>query len=598
MKIDGEIADPRAVAAWKASVASAPPKRILDFVGLTPSLQTGFRPGKIPHKVAVDRVQTLLEHTGEMPVSLRNLLSGIGLDRSLLAVLSEEAIGAARNDMRILFSSDSLYSAMLLSDREGVRSMGIAGLAQGDFTQPDAEERESAGAALNELFRPLVEVLASSMKPDSVALPASAGIGHGLDVDAEKKYSRIKSELDEKSREAKRLGRELAKTKEDLEKTLTLNKGLASSLETMRAVLATEKTEHQSLARSFEQAVADETQRRVDARVLPWLEQAEGLASAVAQSGSNDILHQAEALLSRQEQADRRYGLWSRLARERDDCLAMIERLNVAKTESVQPLPELGPATALLVARVAELERTLGAGVIASTTRFASQEVFLRLKEAATLEELAALRADLEASSRIGLLDAKDLSNAYRLIEETCWKLYSTEPADEAGKKDAGWQEMLPLHVLQRSLRQGDSCLLLIDGHNVLFKLRVILQLEFEGNSPGPRARRQLVDNLGPLSAVFRNLDTHLWYDGENAHDISVSENLVVHYSGGEGSNRADAQIVKYLHSMRYMSAGQQSRRKALVTADRELSEQARSHGALILAPEELAILVSQPSRD
>lgn len=157
MKIEGEIADPRAVAAWKASVASAPPKPILDFVALTPSLQAGFRPGKITHKVAVDRIQTMLEHTGEMPVALRNLLSGIGLDRSLLAVLSEEAIGAAQNNMRSFFGSDSLYSAMLLSDREGVRSTGIAGFAQGDFTQPGAEERESAGAALNELFRPFLK---------------------------------------------------------------------------------------------------------------------------------------------------------------------------------------------------------------------------------------------------------------------------------------------------------------------------------------------------------------------------------------------------------------------------------------------------------
>lgn len=378
---------------------------------------------------------------------------------------------------------------------------------------------------------------------------------------------------------------------------MTRNKGLEGSLETMRATLAAEKTEHQTLARSFEQAVADETKRRVDARVLPWLEPAESLAEAVTLSGTSDILDQAQALLSRQEQADRRYGLWSQLARERDDCLAMIERLNVAKAKSIQPLPELGAATGLLAARVAELERTLGAGAVTSTARLASEGIFLRLKEAATLEELAALRTDLGASNRLGLLDGEDISEAYRLIEEACWELYSTQSEDRAGKKDGGWQETLPLHVLQRSLRRGDSCLLLIDGHNALFKLRVILQLEFEGDSPGPRARRQLADRLVMLSTRFQNLDTHLWYDGEHAHDVTVSSNLVVHYSGGEGSDRADAQIVTYLHSMQYMNAKQQNQRKALVTADRGLSDRARSHGALILAPEELAILVSQPSR-
>ena len=598
MKIEGETADPRAVSAWKAVLACASAERIQDYVERSPDLQAGFRPGRTPHRVAVDRVKGLLDHAGEMPAKLRNLLSSTGLDGALLTVLSEDAIGAAEKHLGDYFGCDALYSAMLLSDREGVRSLGTAGFAQETFPQPTDEEKEAARAALNELFRPFLDILGCSADANEAGLPVTAANERRVDVEADKKYSQMKSERDKQSRESIRLSKELDQKQARLSKAVGQNKAIEANLEAVRALLATEKAAHQTLAQAFEQAVTDETQRRFDARVLPWLEPAEDLAAAAAKIGSDNILHQAEALLSRQEQADRRYGLWSQLARERDNTLAMIERLSRAKQESIRPLPEIGTTTDLLVARVGELEQTLGHGTPTSKPRFAPQELFLRVQEAATLEELAALRVDLEASNRIGFLHESALAEAYRLIQEACWKLYSTQPESTEGQKDGGWQNMLPLHALQRSLRQGESCLLLIDGHNVLFRLMSILQLDFEGNSPGSRARKQLVDKVSALAARFQCIDIHLWYDGEDAHDISVSRNLVVHYSGGLGRNRADAEIVNYLHSIDYMRAKQQSRLKVLVSADKGLSDAARLQGAaIVLAPEELAILLSLPNR-
>ena len=598
MKIEGETADPRAVSAWKEALACAPAEQILGYVQRSPDLQAGFRPGKMPYSVGVDRVKGLLDHAGEMPARLRNLLSRTGLDGALLTVLSEDAISAAEKQLGDYFGCGALYSAMLLSDREGVRSLGTAGFAQETFRQPTDEEKEAARAALNALFRPFLDILGSSAGSNEVAPPVSASNERGRDAEADKKYSQMKLEIAEKSREAKRLSREVDQKKTELEKALGQNKAIEANLEAVRALLATEKTAHQTLAQAFEQAVADETQRRFDARVLPWLEPAEGLASAAAISGSDNILHQAEALLSRQGQADRRYGLWSQLARERDNCLAMIERLGRAKQESIRPLPEIGTTTDLLAARVGELEQMLGHGTPTFKLQFAPKELFQLVQTAATLEELAALRADMEASNRIGFLREEELAEAYRLIQEACWKLYSTQLESKAGQKDGGWQNMLPLHALQRSLRQGESCLLLIDGHNVLFRLRSILQLDFEGNAPGSRARKQLIEKVRALAAKFQCIDIHLWYDGEDAHDISVSSNLVVHYSGGLGSNRADEEIVKYLQSIDYMRAKEQIRLKVLVSADKGLSNAARPQGAaMVLAPEELAILLSPPNR-
>ena len=141
---------------------------------------------------------------------------------------------------------------------------------------------------------------------------------------------------------------------------------------------------------------------------------------------------------------------------------------------------------------MAELEKTLGRNAAIPTGASVPLALSAQIQAAANLDELAALRMALEGSSRLGLLDEEAISGAYRLIEEGCWKLYSTQSESVAGEKGLELQRSFPLHALQRSINQGTECMLLIDGHNVLFRLRGVLQLEFEENIPGPRARRQL----------------------------------------------------------------------------------------------------------
>ena len=127
-----------------------------------------------------------------------------------------------------------------------------------------------------------------------------------------------------------------------------------------------------------------------------------------------------------------------------------------------------------------------------------------------------------------------------------------------------------------------------------MFRLRDILQLEFEENLPGSKARNQLTDKAAAFAARFPFLEIHLWYDSEDAQDVSVINNFTVHFSGGVGSNRADREILKYLESIKYRRGEQKNQLKAIVTADKDLSEEARSQNdALSVVPEELAILFS-----
>jgi hypothetical protein len=597
MKIDGEIPDPRAVTVWKSALVFAPGKSVFDFVGRTPALQSGFRPGKMPLKVAADRVQGMLDQTSEMPSSLRRLLSSTGLNGSLLDVLSAEAISEAEGFLRDYFGGDTLYAAMLLADREEVRSMGKAGFSQGIFIHPTDVAKAAARTALNKLFRPFLDIFGCSTGLMSVALPVANRNERGVDVDSEKKYFQQKLALGQQLHELKSLRKELEHAKAELSKLREQKKILEVNFLSVQASLSSEQAKNLALSQTFEQAVNEETERRVTDSVLPWLEPAEQLATTVLQIANQNILDQAEVVLSRQEQLDRRYGLWSELVREHDKCVTMIERLERAKQESIRPLPELGTSVDALVKRLLELERILGYDKPIPTGQLVPEELFKKVQAATKFEELSALRGDLEAGNRIGLLHEKDLSECYRIIQEACWRLYSTPSESDSGREDSDWLNVLPLDVLHRSLKRGDSCLLLVDGHNVIFRLRAILQLEFEGDSPGARARNQLTKKVSTLADTFPSIEVHLWYDGEAAQDLFISKNFAVHYSGGNGRNRADMEIVKYLDSLQYISTQQKRKVKALVTADNALSDEARNAGAgLILAPEELLILFSLPN--
>ena len=62
-----------------------------------------------------------------------------------------------------------------------------------------------------------------------------------------------------------------------------------------------------------------------------------------------------------------------------------------------------------------------------------------------------------------------------------------------------------------------------------------------------------------------------------------------MHYSGGSGANRDDDQIVAYLQHLQKASP---ERLRALATADRDETARATRLGALVLTPQELAVLI------
>jgi predicted RNA-binding protein with PIN domain len=212
-----------------------------------------------------------------------------------------------------------------------------------------------------------------------------------------------------------------------------------------------------------------------------------------------------------------------------------------------------------------------------------------RLQQARTLDDIAELRTALQASATLGLLGSGEMRAAYQVIDEATSRLYLQATAGRAWQADQRQLRALPMRALQVQLAEQHDCALLVDGHNVLYGLPDEFGAHYENGHPGLNARQHLISRLAALSKLHPMLAVDLWFDGEAATDESQGRNFRVRFSGGKGANRADTQIVSHLQ---YLAGATPDQVRAVVTADRELAMAAEGCGALVIAPQELALLM------
>ena len=210
--------------------------------------------------------------------------------------------------------------------------------------------------------------------------------------------------------------------------------------------------------------------------------------------------------------------------------------------------------------------------------------------QADSLEKLSALRQRLIASEPLGLLNDEELDQAYYLLGQATSIAYARVGVGRGWS--VGREDLvdLPLYALQASLSQGDQCVLVVDGHNVLWKVPTLFRTEFEHGQPGAKARKALEKALLGLSKRYPSLNVELWFDSNDPEDRTIAENFRVHFSGGTGANRADLQILAYLSHMEISGGGLVS---SVATADMGIATSAQASGAFVITPHELAILLA-----
>jgi hypothetical protein len=162
-----------------------------------------------------------------------------------------------------------------------------------------------------------------------------------------------------------------------------------------------------------------------------------------------------------------------------------------------------------------------------------------------------------------------------------------------------------PLQALQAALARRLPCTLVVDGHNVLHLLPSLFRPYHDAQGqPTGRARQALAQRLQALAERHPTLHVELWFDGPVQDTRSLSEQVRVHFSGGEGSDRADGAIVAYVRHMgdrlsgiayariEDMSSGLDSPlgHVTVVSADGEVRGQVLRLGAAVMQPVEMAV--------
>jgi hypothetical protein len=161
------------------------------------------------------------------------------------------------------------------------------------------------------------------------------------------------------------------------------------------------------------------------------------------------------------------------------------------------------------------------------------------LQSAQSLDDFAAQRAALQKAMRI---------NTLRYSEGVLLQNFLTERAEQlAQRTEAEPSISLPANMLHSRLRKGEPCLVIVDGHNLLFRLSVLFLQWFDEGRPSLQAREELAQRLLQRVIDYESLRVELWFDGDDESQTNVHERLVVNYSGGKGKDRADRRIIARL---------------------------------------------------
>ncbi len=600
MKFDDHPIPKPVVLAWCAALARLPDSKVRSLAS-EQGLGAGFRANKMPPDVARSRLRSALEGYAELPEKIRLALRQVSPASALIVSLSDELVMEQSALLASSLGFAETVAALLLDGRASLRGHALEMLDDWDGSEPDEDSQREARTELMTSLQSLAQALQSLQPQNGTGSPSGPDCGTADTTGTTPLTARtprpqaerqLVLALREKRRETGALARDLAASRQESDRLRTELERLRPALELTQQRADRAEGELDVLRGDFEALVQQRVQALLDARLLPWLAPAEALARAAEDLRGQHLLKEAERLLQKQAVIDRRYGLRRVLQAELDDCRQMLERLAEAQAESLRPLPQLVPLQHEIRQQIQALQQQLGSPIDADPADGSSlARLRQAMSQAATLEQLSAIRQALGAAEPLGLLDADERARAFAQLADLASRLYARQGICRTAAQDREGLRSLPLHAMQSTLALGLRATLVVDGHNLLFTLPALFRSFFENGIPGGRARDALEQRLAALARRHPRLDIQLWFDGGTVSERTVSDNLRVRFSGGSGSNRADRQILAFLH---HLGMASPDLARAVVTADQDEARAADRTGAMVMAPEELALWLGE----
>ncbi len=579
MQID-EIEIPKEIDIYyRESLAAVSDQAFILGCRKLPALTEGLNQKSPNVKTLRERVNGRLE-VKSIPGPVLELLREATLSERLFAALSTRAIKHGGDDWAAYYGAAPYVGSLLLDDREEIRSYARDIWARLSKRQASKSGASDDAAQLTGKFAPLLQTLhelgsGTAYSKPTPQLPAAPPKKIKLTHDEE-------TRLIEGSTLVKRLRRDVSEITTKLDTKNTEYTQLQAREKQLVADLHSAQNQLETLKRELQDKVAKGVSDALHHRLGTWIQPCEVLTQ-VEKSPSNPI-EKATALLNRQAQFDARYGTVSQLRTERTEAANVKLRLQEALNESLRPLPELQDSIASLERRIQEIDSILKRGSIAPDTA-RLEEVSRRLNSAQTIEEALSVKASITNDISTQVWPHNESAKALELVNRRVLTLYAQhDPRDHVRREDL--HRIAPLQTLQQCLITADECWILVDGHNLLHKVKPFIGGQYFDPVTGPNAlaRAYLIEKLRVLIDLHPNINCELWFDGPEDTLWRETDRFKVLFSGGQGANRADARILESLHGLTYRGVGSEY---IVVSDDRDVVKKSQAANAVGMSPVE-----------
>ena len=580
MQID-EIAIPdNVVAYFQDALSELPDQAVVEAGRIVSDLMPGLNQRSPNPQLLRDRINASLRGK-RVHASILNLIRQATLSERFFSVLSYRAIEYGGNDWITHFGVIPSIGSLLIDHRKVVREYGR--IVWGKRSELPTVNRSSSATnqELQAKFAPLLKELSSLITKDSdikkrptqaetePSSPKQTKANLEQEIEKSLIVKRLRRQLDESNskqelikKENDRKNLELQKIKEELkEKTVSL-----SLLET-----------------TLKQKIADGTSDALKNRLGTWVQPTLEL---ISQGKPNiDPVKRATDLLERQAMQDQRYGTINSLRKELELAESLKGKLKEALNESIRPLAEIREVISTLSERIIEIELQLSTTSI-NGQNLHSTQVTEKITAIKDIDALIRYKTDLIEQFTTHPWAKSDAATALDAINRHLLSLYAKD-SNKKGTVQGKIDNVLSLPSIRQSIIAGEECWILIDGHNVLHKIKPFISPSYFalGGRPTGPARSLLVAELKKFVINHPLIQCQLWFDSPTENAEVETENLRIKYSGGSGNNRADKKILEV--------ASELSRRKLrskcfIVTDDRDLLSQALEFDGIAVTPVEL----------
>lgn len=550
---------------------------VLTYIRLHKDLAKGFQIKKNGCSVFRKKISQYIITLHELDEDSARFLYRSGIGQEFVTVLSQAVLMFHLDEFAAIFGHDAFALALLLDERAGVHRLGRKLLETPVESVLDKEAACTVVADNLRNFTTHFSSICPGLKIDkdpSVENKEKVALLERHLKAEQKRNSEISERLQQEKQAALQ---QVADKKERITRLTDENHALLSTCSDLKRQVGDLTKQIEQQKSTFDATVTASVESRLQGLAKRWLNNSILVEKAVERKDSaNDLLSKTENAIALQIRADRHTGNRRELQQRLSIISSKLAEVRDVLANALHPIDELREIENQLADEELNLSRQLGTDQENSRSPLV-QALAARINAADNGENLHNIEQFLDELHRIGLVEAD-----YCFLQNKLGDRYDRLLSENEG----GLLPQMPLNPALRfryTLGQGTPLTLVCDGHNILNSMDVFREVR---NRNHAEARKSLSDSITGLLRPYQDCSATIVYDGPDNNRVECSDNVTVIYSGGGKSekHRADRRIEELLNWRVYTG---KTAPVYVVTADNELSREARESGAEVIPLEQ-----------